>query len=172
MVRREEQHWRNTATLFLDTRRLAHGTAASFELAVSAAASIGVHLAADGFDARLATEAGLVPRQGPFHDALLDTLAVVRPSRSASLHGGISALRAAGGQIIAVLGSMTQEEATELAATRSGSTQAMALVLGSSPLTVQILASTGWRAVLLTADTSLAAAWQQLHQMRGTVNSP
>jgi hypothetical protein len=67
---------------------------------------------------------------------------------------------------------MTQEEATELAATRSGSTQAMALVLGSSPLTVQILASAGWRAVLLTADTSLAAAWQQLHQMRGMVNSP
>jgi uncharacterized protein (DUF58 family) len=171
MVRREEQHWRNTATLFLDTRRQAHGTAASFELAVSAAASVGVHLAEEGFDARLVTEAGPIPRQGSFHDALLDTLAVVRPANSGSLHGGISALRAAGGQIIAVLGSMTQEEAAELAATRSGGTQAMALVLGSSQA-VQILASAGWRAVRVTGDTSLATAWQELHRTRGMVSSP
>jgi uncharacterized protein (DUF58 family) len=41
MVRREEQHWRNTATLFLDTRRSAYA-ASMFELAVTAAASIGV----------------------------------------------------------------------------------------------------------------------------------
>jgi uncharacterized protein (DUF58 family) len=172
MVRREEQHFRNTATLFLDTRRLAHNTAASFELAVSAAASVGVHLAEEGFDARLVTEAGLIPRQGSFQDALLDTLAVIRPADPGSLHGGISALRAAGGQIVAVLGSMTQEEATELAATRSGGTQAMALVLGSSQLAVQILASAGWRAVRVTADTALAAAWQELHQTAGMVKSP
>jgi len=172
MVRREEQHWRNTATLFLDTRRLAHGTAASFELAVSAAASIGVHLAEEGFDARLVTEAGLIPRQGSFHDTLLDTLAVVRPANSAALHGGLGALRVAGGQIVAVLGAMTREEAVELAATRSGGAQAMALVLGSSPVAVQILASAGWQAVPLTASTSLAAAWQQLHATQGMVGSP
>jgi len=38
MVRREEQHWRNTATLFLDSRRSAYATS-MFELAVTAAAS-------------------------------------------------------------------------------------------------------------------------------------
>ena len=81
MVRREEQHWRNTASLFLDTRRLAHPATASFELAVTAAASIGVHLAGEGFDAQLVTDAGLIPRHGPFQDALLDALAVVRSSR-------------------------------------------------------------------------------------------
>ncbi|HUN34072.1 MAG TPA: DUF58 domain-containing protein [Trebonia sp.] len=172
MVRREEQHWRNTATLFLDTRRVAHGTAASFELAVSAAASIGVHLAEEGFDARLVTEAGLIPRQGTFHDTLLDTLAVIRPAELSGLHGGLSALRAAGGQIIAVLGSMTQEEAAELAATRSGGTQAMALVLGSSPVAVQVLSGAGWRAVPLATGMSLAAAWQQMHSTRGMVTSP
>jgi uncharacterized protein (DUF58 family) len=172
MVRREEQHFRNTATLFLDTRRLAHGTAASFELAVSAAASIGVHLAGEGFDARLVTEAGLIPRQGSFHDALLDTLAVIKPAQSGSLHGGISALRAGAGQVIAVLGNMTPEETTELAATRNGGVQAMALVLGSDKQAVQILASAGWRAVRVTTDTPLGAAWQQLHRMRGMVNSP
>jgi hypothetical protein len=117
------------------------------------------------------TEAGPVPRQGSFQDALLDTLAVVKPARSAGLHGGISALRAGGGQIIAVLGSMSQEEAMELAATRSGGAQAMALVLGSSQLVVQTLATAGWRAVLVPADTSLGAAWQLLHRTRGMVNS-
>ncbi len=171
MVRRDEQHWRNTASLFLDTRRLAHGTAASFELAVSVAASIGVHLADEGFDAQLVTESGLIPRHGSFHDMLLDTLAVVRPSQSASLHDGVSALRAGGGQVIAVLGSMTPEEAREVATTRSGSTQAMALVLGSGTVPLQILASAGWRAAAVTADTPLAAAWQQLHRMRGMVSS-
>jgi uncharacterized protein (DUF58 family) len=171
MVRREEQHFRNTATLFLDTRRLAYGTAASFELAVSAAASVGVHLADEGFDARLVTEAGLIPRQGSFHDALLDTLAVVKPAESGSLHAGLSALRAGAGQTVAVLGNLTQEEAAELAATRSGGTQAMALVLGSGKQAVHILTSAGWRAMLVTTDMPLDAAWQQLHQMRGMVNS-
>jgi uncharacterized protein (DUF58 family) len=172
MVRREEQHFRNTATLFLDTRRHAYGTSASFEIAVSAAASIGVHLAEEGFDARLVTAAGPIPRQGSFHDALLDTLAVVKPAESASLHVGIGALRAGEGQLIAVLGSLTQEEAAELAATRSGGAQTMAVVLGSNQVAVQVLASAGWRAVRVTADVPLGAAWQQLHQLRGMVISP
>ena len=178
MVRREEQHWRNTASLFLDTRRVAHGTTTAFELAVSAAASIGVQLAGEGFDAQLVTDAGLIPRQGPFQDALLDALAVVKPSRSGTLHEGISALRAGGGQIIAVLGHLTPEQARELAATRHGTAPAMALVLGSSSAggspasadreyatAVQILTTAGWRAALVTADTPLVAAWQQLHRL-------
>src|SRR5438552_11083298 len=42
MVRREEHQWRNSASVFLDTRRVAHagtGPASTFEFAVSAAAS-------------------------------------------------------------------------------------------------------------------------------------
>jgi uncharacterized protein (DUF58 family) len=195
MVRREEQHWRNTASLFLDTRRTAHPSTASFELAVTAAASIGVHLAGEGFEAQLVTDTGLTPRQGPFQDALLDALAVVKSSRSATLHEGISTLRTGGGQIIAVLGHLTAEEARDLAATRRGTAPAMALVLsanaggasGGSPAgrpsaadpparrasgwdrehatAVQVLISAGWRAVLVTADTPLAVAWQQLHRL-------
>src|ERR1700749_5023549 len=51
MVRREEHQWRNSASVFLDTRRVAHsgsGPASTFEVAVSAAASIGAHLAGEG----------------------------------------------------------------------------------------------------------------------------
>src|SRR4029453_11801491 len=73
MVRREEHQWRNSASVFLDTRRAAHagrtrawvfpaprrgaqggpGPASTFEFAVSAAASIGAHLSGEGFRARL-----------------------------------------------------------------------------------------------------------------------
>src|SRR5215469_6205290 len=132
MVRREEQHWRNTATLFIDTRRLAHPTTASFELAVTVAASVGVHVAGEGFDAQLVTDAGVIPCQGQFQDALLDALAVIRPSREANLHAGINALRAGRGQLIAVLGRLTTEQAREIAATRRGAAPAMALVLAAS----------------------------------------
>src|SRR6266566_3176070 len=108
MVRREEQRWRNRAILFLDTRGGAHagrGPSSSFEYAVSAAASIGVHLAREGISGDFVTDAGPVSAEGPFEDVLLDSLAVVRPSRLSSIvpaladgQGGSSGL------LIAVLG--------------------------------------------------------------------
>src|SRR5207302_11458367 len=61
MVRREEQRWRNRALLLLDTRRSAHagtGMSSSFEFAVSAAASVGVHVAREGLDGELITDSG------------------------------------------------------------------------------------------------------------------
>jgi len=178
MVRREEQHWRNTASLFLDTRRAGHGPASSFELAVTAAASIGVHLAGEGFDARLVTDTGEVPGQGTFRDTLLDTLAVIRPSREGGLGAGIDALTVAGGQIVAILGVMTAAQATQLAAARRGNAQAMALLLvpaehgaGRDPAAcAQVLTAAGWRVATVTDGARLAAAWQELHQ--GTTGVP
>jgi uncharacterized protein (DUF58 family) len=171
MVRREEQHWRNTASLFLDTRRAAHGATASFELAVTAAASIGVHLAGEGFDARLVTDTGEVPHQGTFRDTLLDTLAVIRPSRESGLAAGIDALTMAGGQIVAVLGMLTAEQATQLAATRRGTAQAMALLLvpdgsgnGDGPAAAEVLIGAGWRVATVPDGARLVAAWHELHQ--------
>src|SRR5690606_27796791 len=82
MVRREEQHFRSSGTLFLDTRRRAHrgeGPAGSFEQAVSAAASIGVHLVRAGLSLRYVTDAG-------------ETL----PAASADGGGGGGAARPAG----------------------------------------------------------------------------
>src|SRR5947209_9048920 len=52
MVRREEQPWQSRAVLLLDCRQSAHqgdGPLSSFEWSVSAAASIGLHLAHGGF---------------------------------------------------------------------------------------------------------------------------
>src|SRR5215471_14101356 len=93
MVRREEQRWRNRAVLFLDTRQGGHGgrgPASSFEYAISAAASIGVHLAREQIDGEFVTDAGAVKSAGSFEDALLDTLAVIRPSRSTSISDGLA----------------------------------------------------------------------------------
>ena len=174
MVRREEQHWRNTASLFLDSRRSAYATS-MFELAVTAAASIGVHLAGEGFEARFVTDAGEVPRQGTFGDTLLDTLAVIGPSRSIGLGQGIQALSVEGGQIIAVVGLLTDAEATELAATRRGTAPGLALLLAPADrvwaartaATSQLLIGAGWRVATVPDGARLAAAWQELHQAGG-----
>jgi uncharacterized protein (DUF58 family) len=181
MVRREEHQWRNSASVFLDTRRCAHsgrGAASSFEFAVSAAASIGAHLSGEGFTARLITEAGEIATRGTFSDTLLDTLAAVTPSRDASLGGGASAFASAGGQLIAVAGRLSADDAAQLAAARRGNAPAMALLLAVSAWTsggtcqdaaraAEILSAAGWRVVVVTANMPLPSAWQQLHQPLG-----
>jgi uncharacterized protein (DUF58 family) len=178
MVRREEHQWRNSASVFLDTRRLAHvgtGSAATFEFAVSAAASIGAHLTGEGFRARLITEAGEIAPRGTFQDTLLDMLAVITPSREVSLASGAAALTHAGGQLIAVLGRLSAEDAKMLAASRRGNAPAMALMTAAwswasdavpeeTARTAEILAAAGWHVAVVTASTPLAAAWQQLHR--------
>ncbi|HJY67898.1 MAG TPA: DUF58 domain-containing protein, partial [Streptosporangiaceae bacterium] len=178
MVRREEHQWRNSASVFLDTRRAAHvgtGSSATFEFAVSAAASIGAHLTGEGFRARLITEAGEIAPRGTFQDTLLDMLAVISPSREVSLAAGAAALTHAGGQLIAVLGRVSAEDAKMLAASRRGNAPAMALMVAAwswvsdavpeeTARTAEILAAAGWHVAVVTASTPLAAAWQQLHR--------
>ncbi|MEU7891420.1 DUF58 domain-containing protein [Nonomuraea sp. NPDC049152] len=179
MVRREEQQWQSRGALLLDTRRHAHrgeGPRSSFEVAVSAAASIGLHLAREGLGLRLVTD------QGPEHLSdtgvswsLLDTLAVVRNSPARSLELGITALRQGGGDglIVAVLGAMDPEEARELAKVRHGSATGVAVLLDVEGWEVKdygsgerrqaveaILAGSGWRIVTLPAGTSPATVWQ------------
>jgi uncharacterized protein (DUF58 family) len=178
MVRREEHQWRNSASVFLDTRRSAHsgsGPSATFEFAVSAAASIGAHLSGEGFRTRLITDAGEIAPRGTFDDTLLDMLAVISPSRDVSLGAGSSALASAGGQLIAVVGRLSVEDAQQLAASRRGNAPAMALLVAVSAWamesaaadttrTADILSAAGWRVAVITASTPLASAWQVLHR--------
>jgi uncharacterized protein (DUF58 family) len=166
MVRREEQFWRNTAALFLDSRRAGY-SAAMFELAVSAAASVGLHLAGEGFETRFITVEGEVPGQGTFRDTLLDTLAVLRPSRAAGLDTGLRALEAGDGQLIAIVGDLTAGQAQELAAARRGGAPGVALILaeaGAGVVPARTLAAAGWRTAVVSDATALAAAWQELYQ--------
>jgi uncharacterized protein (DUF58 family) len=183
MVRREEQRWRNRAVLFLDTRQNGHGgrgPASSFEYAISAAASIGVHLAREEIDGEFVTDAGAVKAPGSFEDVLLDTLAVIRPSRSTSLTNGLAQLpKDNSGLLIAIAGHLTGAQARQLAAARHTSGPAMALLLAVSSWTSDrpaswiagetdeaagILTATGWRVVTVTADMPLGAAWEVLNR--------
>jgi uncharacterized protein (DUF58 family) len=132
MVRREEQRWRNRATIFLDTRSWSHlgtGPASSFEAAVSAAASIGVHIAREGLSAQFVTD-GEALRGGPFFsEALLDALAVIRTSSRRNLDIALAELRTASGVIVAIAGRLTVREARQLAACRTEGSQGLALLL-------------------------------------------
>ncbi|WP_188192784.1 DUF58 domain-containing protein [Nonomuraea sp. SYSU D8015] len=179
MVRREEQQWQSRGALLLDTRRHAHrgeGPRSSFEVAVSAAASIGVHLAHEGLGLRLVTDQGAehLTDTGLSY-SLLDTLAVVRHSPARSLEMGVSALRQGGGDglIVAVLGSLDAEEARELARLRHSGITGVAVLLdvstwdGGDPAAEEdyqaaqtVLAGYGWRIVRLPAGTSIASVWQ------------
>ncbi len=186
MVRREEQRWRNRAVVFLDTRSRAHGgrgPSSSFEYAVSAAASIGVHLAREGIDGEFFTDVGRVTGTGRFEDVLLDSLAVIRPSRTVELTQILAERpRGSGGLLVAVMGRLTEEEARRLAAARSAGGAALAILLavsswstdaaggrvpGETAAATSVLAAAGWRVTTATADLPLSAAWEMLHQPTG-----
>src|SRR5579859_4200430 len=180
MVRREEQQWRNHAVLLLDTRRSAHagsGATSSFEAAVSAVASIGVHLAMQGFAGQLVTDTGAVSDGGAFEDVLLDTLAVVRASGGSDLVPGLTAATpTASGLFIVVAGRLSAAQARKLASSHRAGTPALALLLAVSSWEIgpqaagedgtedatSVLTAAGWRVATLRADTPLALAWQRL----------
>ncbi|MGH3276885.1 MAG: DUF58 domain-containing protein [Streptosporangiaceae bacterium] len=140
MVRREEQRWRNRALLFLDTRRGGHsgtGVASSFEFAVSATASVGMHLAREGLDCQLLTDAGAYDSGGIFEHVLLDSLAVIGTSAGRDIGRSLATLRAGasaggGGLIVAIMGSLPADAARQLAACRRDQGQAIALLLAVS----------------------------------------
>ncbi|GAA1643610.1 DUF58 domain-containing protein [Nonomuraea maheshkhaliensis] len=176
MVRREEQQWQSRGALLLDTRRHAHrgeGPRSSFEVAVSAAASIGVHLAREGLGLRLVTDQGAehLTDDGLSY-SLLDTLALIRNSPARSLEMGVSALRQGGGDglIVAVLGALDPEEARDLARLRHSGITGVAAAENQQAVET-VLAGYGWRIVRLPAGTSIASVWQDAASRdRYTVN--
>jgi uncharacterized protein (DUF58 family) len=190
MVRREEQPWQARCTLLLDTRTIGHageGPGSSFEWAVSAAASVGVHLVRHGYYVRLLTDTGAHVASAAhdpggvgndFEGALLDALAVVTTSGNGTLRDASAALRRGGGDglLVAVLGKVDPEEARLLARLRHGSTAAIAVLLETQTWTssseraraeahtsyegsVALLRASGWRVVRARAGDSLAALW-------------
>src|SRR6202012_5882950 len=190
MVRREEQRWHNRALLLLDTRRRAHvgsGLDSSFEFAVSAMASIGVHLVGQGIETRLITDTGAA---GPAAESLLERLAVIQNSRGTDLSRGLAALRGGSrGQVIAIIGALSAAQARQLAARPRGTSPATALLLDGphgaadrapsgrgpadrepSPAAAGVLTAAGWRVVVATGRTSLAEAWRKLHSPAASVS--
>ena len=190
MVRREEQPWQARATVLLDTRSTAHageGPGSSFEWAVAAAASIGVHLVRHGYQLRLLTDTGegITSATGDtaglgmdLEGSLLDALAVLDHSRGSSLRDAGAALRRVGGDglVVALLGALDLEEARLLARLRHGSRAAVAVLLDTATWNLQqrrsgsgtdvdnaaeLLRASGWRVLRASAGDSLPELWSE-----------
>jgi len=185
MVRREEQHWQARATVLLDNRHVAHrgaGSAASFETAVSAAASMTLHLVERGYAVRLVTTDGrdLTAWQrgaveAPTTATLLEALAVAETAPATGIEIDWLDGPGAGGLLLAVLGALDGTEAQALRRLRNQSPAALALVLdvvgwgaaGPSQISTPVdgavlLGQQGWQATTLSVGERLEAAWPRL----------
>jgi uncharacterized protein (DUF58 family) len=156
MVRREEQPLRHHATVLLDTRDRGHrgsGPASSFEWAVSAAASVALHLLDRGYEVRLLTDTGeqasasgspasaaISHTDGGTTEAaglMLDRLAVIELSDGTGLSRAEDVLRLGGeGLLVAVLGALDDEQLAELSRLRRRTGSAVALLLDTDSWTL------------------------------------
>ncbi|GAA2100937.1 DUF58 domain-containing protein [Actinomadura alba] len=186
MVRREEQHWQSSGSVFLDTRRRVHrgeGPASSFEQAVSVTASIGIWLSQEGLGLRLVTDTGeTLSPSSVFDSALLDVLATVRTSDARSLTAGLTALRAASGSgregdglVVGVFAALDAAEARSVAMVRRGNSTCVAVLVdvtaqqGAPPdpstrTAADILRAAGWRVVIIPSAGALASVWATADQ--------
>ncbi|HVH22933.1 MAG TPA: DUF58 domain-containing protein [Pseudonocardia sp.] len=172
MVRREEHAWEPSALILLDNRSGAHtghGSRSSFEWAVSAAASIVVHLLDAGYDIDLADADGqtLTAEGDSARDALLDQLTDIELTLTYDLTGSIAPGSAAKGQLlVAVLGRLTRADALALTAARHDGRLCRAIVLHpadpGSDDPADVLVASGWQVVRNARSMTVADAWAGL----------
>ena len=187
MIRQEERPWQARAVIAIDLRLAAHrgqGGRASFERAVSAAASIALRLSRSGYDLALVADDGRSVRPAGMADqgtAILDFLASVEPTSTPSLVPMANRLsRSAGeGLLVAVLGVPSSDEAAALARCRLGFGGALGLLvrtdswLGLAAREVAaadaqaagiatLLDRAGWRTAMLTRTQPLEDPWRRL----------
>ncbi|HEY0000977.1 MAG TPA: DUF58 domain-containing protein [Actinoplanes sp.] len=183
MVRREEQPWESRATVVLDDRADAHrgeGPTASFEWAVSATASIAMHLRHAGYKLRLVTGSGvdIDTNEVGGEGHVLDTLADVKTSST----GDISVLveqvrrRSDGGLVIGIFGSLTVAEAGLLSGLRGNGATCIGFAIDSSTwvsmatgerqdadrehaAAALALVHSGWRSVPVVHGSTLPTLW-------------
>lgn len=183
MVRREEQPWQSRATVFLDNRATSHrgqGAASSLEGAVSAAASIAVHLSHHGYTVRLVTASG-DSRETEWHshtaDAstipLLEALAVVQLTPSPAPDTQWLAEPGHGGLTIGVFGALAETDSPFLRRLQHHASSSLAIALDVDAWAPHLppqpglgasgtLTATGWRSVTLGPRDRLDTAWQEL----------
>ncbi|MHA6800747.1 DUF58 domain-containing protein [Bounagaea algeriensis] len=185
MVRVDEHPWHGGTTVLLDLRGPAHrgsGAEASLEWAVSAAASIWLHLRSSKRPVQLITDDAQqldTAAAGPDgNDRVLDALAGVRTSAHRDL--GFTDDPGDGQELVAVLGELTASGAAELSRLRPEGAQSLALLLDVDRWSGQSdgsagthraadrLRAAGWTAVVVTPDMSVTTAWQRLCSVDGT----
>ncbi|HMA45629.1 MAG TPA: DUF58 domain-containing protein [Frankiaceae bacterium] len=185
MVRREEHPWQSRATLLLDTRATAHvgeGPRSSFEWAVSAIASVAVHLGRVGYALRLVLDGGeetATATPASASTTLLDGLATVERSAGVSLRPAASRLSSVGraGLLVAVLGALDPDEAAVLARTRAGAGLAVAILLDTASwgayrpghdaraaleASAELLRAAGWRVLVAGYGGRLPELWSEV----------
>jgi uncharacterized protein (DUF58 family) len=187
MVRREEQDWQARATVLLDNRHAAHrgqGTSSSFETAVTAAASVALHLSERGYAVRMVSTDGRdltawqrESLEAPNSTTLLEALALVETSPGTGTGIELDWLDGpgAGGLLVAVLGALEGTESGALRRLRHQSPAALALVLDvagwgaagegqiAAPVdAAALLGQQGWHATGLGSAERLEVAWRRL----------
>ena len=193
MVRQEERPWHGRSTLLLDTRGTAHRHARpgetsgpadprrrdSFEWAVSAAASIAVHLHDKG--RALDVVAGTMAVPSTSTGLLLDRLAGLTMSEEAGLSHALSVAQADGrdANIVAVLGYLDEATVRLLTTHHRSQGSALALLLDTVSWTAQsaavhrmhedashravvALTGAGWRVQRVPCGMSIADAWSAM----------
>jgi uncharacterized protein (DUF58 family) len=189
MVRREEQPWQSRCTLFIDNRARVHrgqGPHSSVERAVTAAASLAVHLTAQGFQVRLVSAVGEEFEHG-WHDGdvaasakpLLERLAVLPTVPVPDLYKGWVDESVTSGLCVAVLGDVDEHDRAFFSGLHHRGSASYALVLDVDSWAARTaqpeftrrdgqlppaawLRQHGWKAATLGMGESLPTAWQEL----------
>ncbi|MEO5877845.1 MAG: hypothetical protein ABIS86_16705, partial [Streptosporangiaceae bacterium] len=108
---------------------------------------------------------------------LLDALAVIGQSRNSALLAGLAAVRGSGGRdgeglVVAIFGALSAAEARAVASARRGTATGVAILMnpaeaGATAATgpaAAFLRASGWRVLVLSSATELAAAWTGVEQ--------
>lgn len=169
MVRREERPWQARAAIIIDSRARAHDDE-SFEWSLSMAASIGVHLAAQGWGVRLLGPGGHCLAQDEHGQSadLLTALALMDPDPAQDLgFTRATDMRLDGdGLVIAILGTVTGPDTDRLASIGSSSRSALAILPGGSDDPMTALTRTGWR-VVARDGRSVSRTWADAGALSG-----
>ncbi|HVV10398.1 DUF58 domain-containing protein [Amycolatopsis sp.] len=189
MVRVEERPWRGGTTVLLDHRAAAHhgtGPVASLEWAISFAASVCLHVRKAGHRIRLVSEHGKlladVPGgyggedSGSADNLILDSLAALQPAHQRDLTVGHDP--AEGQELIAILGTVSNEAVSELARFRPRGTRSLAVLLDTPAFaggvsapehraaatgeSAALLRAAGWGVVVAEPAASMQQVWAEL----------
>ncbi len=180
MVRQDESRSTPAATIVLDTRASAHrgsGPHASFEAAVSAAASVTYHVSERGFSTRLLTGPLTAPARALPWELTLEQLAVATPDRRIELDGLWQQLAqgAAGdGLLITVVAVPDPVSLRKMVRAGRAFNTRLALLVDAetfagrrrtTPETIAVvsaLQAAGWRVSLVAAGDRLDERWRHL----------
>lgn len=174
LVRQQEQPWQGRTTVLLDVRRAAHDVA-TFEAAVSAAASVIVANGVRRDLLRLMTTGGTDSGFGLGHShlqAMLEHLAVVETDGVASLRRSAEALhKVGGGALVVVMGQALPEEVAAVTRLRGRFGSVLLVQVeharGRGPGAGPGRKGVGASAVTLSPGTSFASVWDPMVARQG-----